>query len=276
MKFINYQIVLFLAIFANSVFADWHLIWQDEFNSNHLNESEWTFQVGTGDGGWGNHELEYYTNNRHENTRVENGHLVIDVRVEDFQGSHFTSARLNSRRAWTYGKFEARARLPSGHNLWPAIWMMPRDSKYGVWAASGEIDIMELRGDKPHEIMGTIHYGGSWPNNIFHGSGERYYPQDFSQDYHTFAVEWDRNSIKWLLDNNVYHEENINRIMWSGKGSNPYHANGQPFDQPFYWILNVAVGGNFFGNGPYVSPGEARGWAKHTMEVDYIRVYQWR
>ena len=93
---------------------------------------------------------------------MENGHLVIDVKVEDFEGKHFTSGRIHSKHAWTFGKFEARARLPSGHHLWPAIWMMPRDSKYGTWAASGEIDIMELRGDKPHEIMGTIH-GGSWP-----------------------------------------------------------------------------------------------------------------
>lgn len=166
--------------------------------------------------------------------------------------------------------------LPSGHSLWPAFWMMPQSSHYGAWAASGEIDIMELRGDKPHEIMGTIHYGGTAPNNIYHGSGEKRYPQDFSVGFHNFAVEWGHNDIKWFVDGHHYHTENINRMMWSGKGHNPYHKNGQPFDQPFHILLNVAVGGNFFGGGPYVTPEQAKHWKKHTMEVDYVRVLQWK
>lgn len=209
--------------------------------------------------------------------RVENGHLVIDVRVEDWEGHHFTSGRLNSLEAWGYGKFEIRARMPSGHHLWPAIWMLPRNEKYGAWAASGEIDILELRGDQPHQIMGTIHYGGTWPNNKYTGSGERSYPADFSDDYHTFAVDWSPNKIIWYVDGQQYYEENINRMMWSGRGNNPYNANIQPFDDnPFFILLNVAVGGNFFGGGPYVTPDEARGWKKHTMEVDYVRVYKWQ
>lgn len=268
------SLLVLLALCAGSSHAAWVQVWADEFNGNALNTSEWTFQ--TGCDGWGNNELECYTANRAQNARVEGGHLVIDVVVEDFQGKQFTSARLNSKPSWTYGKFEARAKMPSGHHLWPAIWMMPRDSKYGGWAASGEIDIMELRGDSPHVTMGTIHYGGAWPNNVYQGSGEKTYPFDFSADYHTFAVEWDANSIKWLVDDKEMHTENINRMMWSGKGTNPYTKNGQPFDQSFYWILNIAVGGNFFGGGPYVSAAQAKSWAKPTMEVDYVRVFAWR
>ncbi|KAJ6219834.1 hypothetical protein RDWZM_005646 [Blomia tropicalis] len=268
------QTIIFISLaLAGTVRCNWQLVWSDEFNGNGLDENNWNYQTGCSQQ---NDELECYTSHRHENVRVENGHLVIEARPEEYQGHHFTSGRLHGKKAWAYGKFEARAKMPSGHHLWPAIWMMPRDSKYGGWAASGEIDILELRGDKPHEIVGTIHYGGSWPNNIYHGSGERYYQQDFSQDYHTFAVEWDQKEIRWYVDGQHYHTENIDRNMWSGRGNNPYHKNGEPFDQPFYWILNVAVGGNFFGPGPYVSPAEARNWHKRTMEVDYVRVYQWR
>lgn len=151
---------------------------------------------------------------------------------------------------------------------------MPQDSKYGTWAASGEIDIMEYRGDKPMEISGAIHYGGQWPHNVARFSGDHKLPVNLSQDYHNFAVEWERNEIRWYVDGQQFHTENINRMMWSGKGPNPYTANGQPFDKDFYIILNVAVGGNFFGPGPYVTPIEARRWAKSKMEIDYVRVYQ--
>ena len=267
-------VLVVVSQYAISAHAAWHLTWADEFNGNQLNLSDWTFQ--TGCSGWGNNELQCYTHNRHENTRVENGHLVIDARVENYEGHHFTSARLNSRHAWAYGKFEARAKMPHGKDLWPAIWMMPRDSKYGAWAASGEIDIMELWGDKPHEIVGSIHFGGTQPNNIHRNSGVRHFDADLTAGFHTYGLEWDANEIKWFLDGQHYHTENINQNMWSHKGTNPYHKNGEPFDQPFYWILNIAVGGTFFGNGPYVTPAEANHWPKHTMEVDYVRVYRWQ
>ncbi|KAJ6219836.1 hypothetical protein RDWZM_005648 [Blomia tropicalis] len=182
-------IVFVSLVLIGTVKCNWQLVWSDEFNGNHLDENNWKYHTGVHKR---NHELEFYTSHRHENVRVENGHLVIEARPEEYQGSNFTSGRLDGKKAWTYGKFEARAKLPSGHNLWPAIWMMPRDSKYGIWAASGEIDIMEFRGDKPHEIMGTIHYGGTWPDNISSTSGVRHYKHDFSQDYHTFALEWEQ------------------------------------------------------------------------------------
>jgi hypothetical protein len=146
-------------------------------------------------------------------------------------------------------------------------------------AASGEIDIMESRGERPNKIIGTIHYGGTSPNNIYSSSGEKEFPVDFSANYHKFAVEWNAKEIKWLLDEKEYYSQNINRSMYSGQGTNPYTKSGQPFDQPFHWILNVAVGGVFFPSnvyGPQVTPEEAKQWAKPTMEVDYVRVSQWK
>lgn len=181
---------------------------------------------------------------REKNARVENGNLVIQVHVEDFDGHQFTSARLNSREAWGYGKYEFRARMPSGHHLWPAIWLFPLNQKYGTWAASGEVDIVEIRGDNPRQVLGTIHYGGEWPNNIYSG-GQKDVNFDFSDDFHIFTLEWSAEKFVWLVDGQAYHEEPLNRMMWSQKGSfNPYNANGQPFDgNEFFIILNIAVGG---------------------------------
>ncbi len=207
--------------------------------------------------------------------RVEGGSLVINAHVEEMNGKHFTSGKLHSKQSWTHGKFEARVKLPKGKNLWPAFWMMPAKSVYGGWAASGEIDIMEYRGERPDTVLGTIHFGGSWPNNIASGSGDVKFPSDFSADFHTFGIEWDANQMQWTLDGKVWHKENMNRSFFSGKGNNPYTKNGQPFDQAFYVILNVAIGGNFFnGMGSQVTPAEAKNWAKPTMEVDYVRVYE--
>lgn len=144
-------------------------------------------------------------------------------------------------------------------------------------AGSGEVDIVELRGDKPNVVQGSLHFGGAWPNNQYSGSGEKTFPKDFSADFHVFTLEWEPTQFRWSVDNEVYHTENINRMMWSGKGTNPYTKNGQPFDKPFFLIFNVAVGGNFFPATEYGGPislDEARKWAKPTMEVDYVRVYQ--
>lgn len=200
------------------------------------------------------------------------------MKLENRGGKQFTSARLFSRHAWTYGKFEARIKAPAGKHLWPAFWMFPLDSKYGIWAASGEIDIMEIRGQKLNVNQGSIHYGGSWPNQAYSGSGEKTFPHDFSKDFHTFAFEWTQTDMKWFIDGAQFHQENINKMMWSGKGTNPYSKNGQPFDQPFKFIINIAVGGTFFPEniyGPQVTLQEAKQWPKPTMEIDYVRVFKW-
>ena len=136
---------------------------------------------------------------------------------------------------------------------------------------------MEARGERTSIVQATLHYGGSWPNNAASGSGEKNLNKDFSADWHTFGMEWDKNEMRFYVDGVEYHKENINRNLWSHRGTNPYNHNGAPFDKPFYWILNVAVGGNFFPANAYGQPvtqEEAKHWAKPTMEVDYLRVYQ--
>jgi beta-glucanase (GH16 family) len=149
--------------------------------------------------------------------------------------------------------------------------MMPRDSVYGGWPRSGEIDITEYRGQRPQQILGTLHFGAAWDNKGDAGTGERDFPTDFSADFHTFGLDWSPTQVQWLLDDQVYHTETLERNFWEGV----YTAQGQPFDQPFFIILNLAVGGAFFGGEPF-DPIEADQWAKSTFEIDYIKKWTWQ
>jgi len=279
-QFLRVLLLLLVAI-DGLLAASWVKVWEDEFDGTGLPDAaNWAFEEGCN--GWGNQELECYTSNKTTNARRENGHLVINVHVEHTNDKEYTSARIHSKHAWTYGRFEVRAKLPKGKHLWPAIWMMPKDSVYGGWAASGEIDIMEYRGQKVDTFSGTIHYGGPWPNNSASGSGDKTFSgKDFSADFHTYALEWDGeggSGMRWYLDGTEWHSENLNRSFWSGKGTNPYTGNKQPFDKDFYFILNVAVGGTFFPSATYgsLTVAEAQTWAKPTMEVDWVRVSKWQ
>lgn len=228
----------------------------------------------------GNNELQFYTENRTKNVRLENGSLVLTALPEPYYHSqrNFTSGRIRTKASWRYGKMEIRAKMPAGRQLWPAFWMMPLTNKYGGWAASGEIDITEYRGERTNEVSAALHYGGSWPNNIHSGSGDRTFEKtDFAKDFHNFSVIWNKTVISWQVDGRTFHTENINRTMWCGRGSNPYTARRQPFDQPFYILLNLAVGGNFFGAVPPVTVDEARhNWTQPAFEVDYVKVFQWK
>ena len=240
------------------------LVWADEFDAAQLDPEKWFFEEGDGSQygipGWGNNELEWYLPN---SAQLENGNLVITARNESSNGKDFTSARINTRDrfAFRYGRIEARIRLPGGQGIWPAFWLLPQDDAYGTWAASGEIDIMEainLGGAGGNEVHGTIHYGGAWPNNVF--SGEGYVaPADATAEFHTYAIEWDATEIRWYVDNVLYAMRNT----WYSTGG----AFPAPFDQPFYILINVAVGGNWPGSpdGSTVFPV--------TMEVDWVRVY---
>ncbi|KAH9391724.1 hypothetical protein TYRP_022571 [Tyrophagus putrescentiae] len=181
-------------------------------------EAEWKYDLNASY----NHELQSYTAHRSENVRLHGGHLIIQARPQKDDGYDFTSGRLISKRAWAYGKFEARAKLPRGKQLWPAIWMLPQKSTYGNYAADGEIDIMEYRGDRVHEISGTLHYGAAFPNQTMNSSGDLHFPVDFSAGFHLWTLEWTRREIRWLLDGKQFHHVNIDRSMWSGKGKNPY------------------------------------------------------
>src|SRR5579884_175398 len=243
--------------------AEWQLTWSDEFNGDSINTNQWVFDIGNGkpgNPGWGNDELEFY---RLENARVSDGLLHITARAEDYGGQHYTSARMKTRGLFSQarGRFEFRARLPQGKGYWPAIWLLPQDTKYGRWAASGEIDVMENRGDDPSRVLGTIHFGGEFPKQT-HSKGPSFtFPAgDSVTNFHIYAIEWATNSIKWYVDSTLYETQTN---WWSSGGKYPV-----PFDQPFYIVMNLAVGGRFGGNPDTntVFPGE--------MQVDYVRVYR--
>lgn len=242
--------------------AQWELVWSDEFNGPAIDTSKWTHEVN----GWGggNNELQYYTA-RPQNSFIQDGSLRIRAIKETFTGPDgtrgYTSARMVSagKGDWRYGRIEARARLPLGQGLWPAIWMLPTDWVYGGWAASGEIDIMEYRGNEPNRIHGTLHYGGEWPNNTY--SGDFTDGPDYSADFHVFAVEWDEMEIRWFVDGIFYQSQTS---WFSTAGDYP-----APFDQRFHLILNVAVGGNFLPD-----PPPDANYFPQEMAVDWVRVYK--
>jgi len=277
MKNQNIAAILFLALFGLA-FAQQNsqLVWSDEFNGNGLDQSKWGYETNC-DGG-GNNELQCYTT-QGNNLKVADGHLTITAVPQNLNGKQYTSARINTKgkASWKYGKFEIRAKQPKGAYLWPALWMMPRDSVYGGWAASGEIDIYEGRGQNPNEYQSTLHYGGSWPNNVYQGSGARNAGQDLTADYHVYTCTWTPDQISFALDGNTYYTRNLNQNFYSGKGKSPYWANRQPFDQEFFFIINLAVGGGFFGGeANALNQNTARAWPNPNLLVDYVRVYQLR
>ena len=246
----------------------WTLVWSDEFSGNELDLGSWSFQTGTGTAyglpaGWGNNELQYYTNFP-SNLTVSDGTLKITARHEDFGGQPYTSARIHTagKRDFLYGRFEARMKLPSTSGVWPAFWMLPTTSPYGIWAASGEMDIMESV-NLATRMYGTIHFGGQFPNNQFIGTSLED-GTDFSQAFHDFAIEWSPDEIRWFIDGVQFFQVSSDQWFSAADPGNPR----APFDVPFHLLLNVAVGGNF--------PGDPNGTASYpqTLEVDYVRVYE--
>ena len=244
--------------------AQYELVWEDDFDGDSVDLTKWEFQIGDGTSenlppGWGNNELQYY---REENATVSGGLLTITAKEEAFGGYAYTSARMRTKNLgdWEGGRFEIRARLPFGQGLWPGIWLLNTDGTYGTWAASGEIDIMELLGHEPAKIHGTTHYGGEWPA---HDKTQHTYnlpTGTFNDSFHVFAVEWDEFAIRWYVDGIEYGSQHT---WWSSGGDYP-----APFDQRFHMLLNVAVGGDWPG-----SP-DATTQFPQMMEVDYVRVYQ--
>ncbi|TFD99713.1 carbohydrate binding domain-containing protein [Jeotgalibacillus salarius] len=254
--------------------SPWSLIWHDEFNGNEIDRSKWTFEIGNGfydaNGtfvpGWGNNEKQYYTD-RPENARTEDGNLVITALEEEYEGFSYTSARLNTKGNFskTYGKFEMKASLPTGKGYWPAFWMLPEEDRYGGWAASGEIDILEAQGSQPHHAIGTIHYGETWPNNKYTGAEYTFPDGSTIADEHVYSVEWEPGEIRWYVDGVLTQTQN----NWYSKEQNAAanHTYPAPFDQPFHMLLNLAIGGNFDGD-----PTEDTMFPQ-SMNVDYVRVY---
>lgn len=234
-----------------------NLMMADEFDVDGVpNEDIWGYDIGTGQNGWGNNELQYYTN-RPENVTVQNGYLIITAREESFNGSPYTSARLLTKGKFeqAYGRFEARMRLPWGQGIWPAFWMLGADIDTNPWPGAGEIDIMEMRGQQPTLVLGTVHGPG-------YSAGESISKSytlpnaRFDTDFHVFGIEWGPNYINFYVDNVLY-----NQIT-------PADVPGEwVFNKPFFILINVAVGGNFVGapNAETVFP--------QTMLIDYVRVY---
>ena len=230
------------------------LIWQDEFNGDEINESFWSFEIGTGSNGWGNNELQYY---RKENARIYEGNLVITAKDEPFNGRDYTSTRMITKGKFdfTYGRVDIRANLPTGQGIWPALWMLGDNISTVGWPACGETDIMEIIGSSPNKLHGTIH----WSNNGEYASfgGDKTLSSGiFNDNFHVFSIEWDTTSIRWYLDGEQYHVVNI-----TSPDMTEFHLKN-------FFIFNVAVGGNWPG-----SPNATTEFPQ-MMIVDYIRVFQ--
>lgn len=244
---------------------EFKLVWSDEFDGEKLDYSKWGVEQNAFGGG--NKELQIYTD-RPKNVRVEGGFLILEAHKDNVElhGTRrdYSSARIRTKHRgdWQYGRIEVRAKLPTGQGLWPAIWMMPTDEKYGPWASSGEIDIMEFRGQNQQEVLGTLHYGGPWPRNRSSGRSYSLKEGRFSQDFHTFAVDWQAGKMVWSVDGKPYQTQ----TKWDSEGAD-FPA---PFDQKFHLLLNLAVGGHFVGNPDATSTFPQR------LIVDYARIYQRR
>ena len=234
-------------------YPNYTLTWSDEFNGTSLS-SDWTQEIGNGNWGWGNNELQYY---RAQNTSLENGYLIITAKQENFGGKNYTSSRIKTQGNifHTYGRIDIRAKLPFGQGLWPALWMLGENFSSTGWPSCGEIDIMEMIGGNgwnDRTVHGTVH----WEDNghALYGGHNTLTSGRFADEFHVFSIIWTPSSIKWLRDDIQYHVIDINNLS--------------AFHNDFFFIFNVAVGGNWPG-----SP-DASTIFPQTMIVDYVRVFQ--
>ena len=234
-----------------------NLIFEDNFDTDGpIDAASWNIEMGTGENGWGNNELQYYTD-RPENIKVEGGMLHITALQESFQGAAYTSARITTKGKLEqqYGRFEARMQLPWGRGVWPAFWLLGSNIDEVSWPQCGEIDIMEYRGQNPSTLIGTVHGPGYSAGEAV--SKEYVLPNDrFDTGFHIFGIEWGPDYINFYVDDVLY-----NQIT-------PEDVDGEwVYDHPFFILLNVAVGGNFVG------PPNANTVFPQTLLVDYVRVY---
>ncbi|MCL4103878.1 UNVERIFIED_CONTAM: hypothetical protein GTU68_029195 [Idotea baltica] len=232
------------------------LVWHDEFDGTALS-ADWVFETGNGQWGWGNNELQYY---KEQNVEVVDGLLKITAREENFGGSNYTSSRIKTqgKQSFEYGRIDIRAQLPYGQGIWPALWMLGDNITSVSWPACGEIDIMEMvggSGNKDRTTHGTIH----WEENGSHaysGQGKSLSSGRLADEFHVYSIVWDQSSITWFLDDVQFHVEDISS------------ASRSEFQDKFFFIFNVAVGGNWPG-----SP-DATTVFPQVMAVDYVRVFQ--
>ena len=254
---------LFVCVFLVSNVRSDGPIWFDEFDGTSLDFTKWECEVNAFGGG--NQEQQLYTD-RTANIRVEAGKLIIEARRDnpEITGTkrEYSSARIRTKRRgdWQYGRVDIRAKLPKGQGIWPAIWMLPSDEKYGSWASSGEIDIMEYKGHETNKVYASLHYGEPWPKNRFKTGVFELKRGDFTDDFHTFSIDWRKDKMVWFVDN-----EPIQTLTeWDSAGGK-FPA---PFDQPFHLLINLAVGGGFVGN-----PNPSTVFPQ-KLEVDFVRVFR--
>ena len=236
-------------------YPGYKLVWSDEFNGNTLNAGDWNYDIGGS--GWGNNESQYYTGDT-KNSYVKNGKLTIEAIKEKYQGKDYTSARLTTKgkKEFKFGRIDVRAKLPKGQGIWPAIWMLGANIDAVKWPLCGEIDIMELLGNNPSKVYATIHHSpqGLQAQGIYNlPTG-----MTFSDEFHVFSLDWEADKMSILLDDKVFFSTTAAKL-----NASPY-----PFNSPFFFILNIAVGGRW--------PGypDATTVFPQKMEIDYVRVFQ--
>lgn len=232
------------------------LVWRDEFNGTALNLDDWTFEIGAG--GWGNNELQYY---REENTFLSSGKLIIEARKENFSASNYTSSRLitKGKKEFRFGRIDIRAALPEGQGIWPALWMLGGNISTVNWPACGEIDIMELVGHQPNRVHGTAHYGANTSAHQYIGNSIALPgTAKFKDEFHVFSILWEQDKITWMMDDVVFFSIDPATVSPAA----------YPFNQDFFFIFNVAVGGQWPGN-----PDGSTNFPQR-MIVDYVRVFQ--
>jgi len=237
------------------------LFWGDEFNGPSLDAASWTAE--TGDGcpalcGWGNSELEYYTTPPN-NLYFQDGKMIIEAKAEAYGGKNYTSSRIKTagKKVFKFGRIDVRAILPKGKGIWPALWLLPQSSPFGNWPTSGEIDMMEYRGSAISRVLGTLHYGPG-PGSTYISRNYDLPSGNFTDEFHVFSLVWEQDQIRWYVDNVLY-----STILKADIGSNTW-----PFNENFYFLINLAVGGHFDG-----APDAATYFPQFYI-LDYIRVYQ--
>ena len=240
-------------------YIGWTKAWADEFDDPEINTSWWTHEIGNGDNGWGNNELEQYTD-APENSRIENGNLVIEARDDSWNGQQYTSARMITRDKKTFGfsRTDIRAKLPFGQGIWPALWMLGNNIGSKGWPACGEIDIMELIGNLPSTSHATVHFGADFNNYKYIGDKYSISSEIFNDRFHVFSVVREFNQMWFYVDDILIFEFDSKDTQ-----GQPY-----PFNEQFFFIFNVAIGGNWPG-----SPDETTQFPQR-MEVDYVRVFE--
>ncbi len=240
-------------------YTGYSLVWNDEFTGTTLNPNTWNQEIGNGSGGWGNNELEYYTNST-KNVFVSNGNLIIEARKEPISGFNYSSARITTqnKKSFTLGRIDIRAKLPEGKGIWPALWMLGNSVTSVGWPKCGEIDIMELLGHDPGRMYSTMHWMAASGSHASKGNSFNLSSGTFSQQFHVFSAVWSQDTIKCFVDDQLFLT-----VTKDDVGATNY-----PFNAPHFFIFNVAVGGNWPG-----SP-DANTVFPQRMFVDYVRVFQ--